>query len=657
MTVTAELAEPLASAVDEPRGVRTNRDIARTMTLPDGPYAGMLWDPESEPIQRVFIARLDQPRWRRWTLVTPSQRGKSLMGIALPMVRTLTELTQNVAYVMPNLEKLTQAWEAKVRPLIVGCGYGAWLPEKGPGSRGGRPSALTLRNPKTRARAGTLFFMAASGGGKETSLASVTARLAAADEGDDFESAAHLKLAEKRTAAFQNEGQFIAVSTVNDRRGRAGHPILDRYRSGTRTRLWFQCPHCAGTGEFAGFQVLDPESVVYEALSAPAAVATARYRCDYCAVLWTSDDHRRALASFLEVHDGQSVDAAGRVIGPEPEGDHYSLMATDLEWNMASLGAFAEDHWSATEALRERGDHSLMRQHYHKLRCEDYTADLEELELGHQLTWQGLLRRSQECPWGPSIHTTDKTEAGDGYFYSRHAADPPPEAEWCMAGVDVQQNRVYPTLIAGNRQGTTWDMAWSYQYARLDHMPWSEAELHALLSDTYLWLVTCAGNLPLTFAGFDVGDFGEHIWKWLDQQKGGVCKGMKGTGQVLKPEPGDVDGIICRRDRLYHVNVDNTRELVQAAYRRPSGEPGSGIIPRGLSNNPSDRAYLQHLVAEMQIADPKTKKVRLRQGPGRWDWLDARRMAYALNRLHLSNLTRPKSKRKYGTIGTVGGAS
>ncbi len=306
-------------------------------------------------------------------------------------------------------------------------------------------------------------------------------------------------------------------------------------------------------------------------------------------------------------------------------------------------------------ALRERGDHSLMRLYYMKRRCEEYTADVEELELGAELTWQFLLGRSQKCTWGPSIHTTDKGSP-DGYLYSRHAAEPPEGAEFCCAGIDVQNNRVYPVLVAGARDNTTWDVAWSYQYARADHMPWDQGELHRTLDAVLLWLQASASNLPLVFVGVDTGDFTKDLYSWIQSKRGGTVRAIKGTAENMKPHPGDVEGILYARDSLLHINSDSTRELVHSAYRRPNGTPGAAHIPNNLNNLASDRAYLQHLVAEMKTVDAKTRRTRIRQGPGRWDWLDARRIAYALTRLHLSRLNRPPpTSQRFGFVGTIEG--
>ncbi len=245
---------------EPPPAPRSSLNFARTMLLPDGKATGEHWDPATEPVQLVWVRECDNPRWQVMVDVAPSQRGKTLMGIALPLLRSVVELRQNVAYVMPNLEKLDQAWHGKLRPILEGCGYGYLLPVTGPGAKGGKPSILPFRDPFTKQRMGNAYFMAAGGGGKETSLASITAPVVAVDEGDDLENEAQLGLAFRRVKSYGEDYRIYIVSTVNDRRHRDDHPILIFYERGTRSRLWYACPHCGR------YQQLESERMVWEAV-------------------------------------------------------------------------------------------------------------------------------------------------------------------------------------------------------------------------------------------------------------------------------------------------------------------------------------------------------------------------------------------------------
>ncbi len=645
MSALAYLDQASIARWQPPPEPRSSLAFARSMTLPDGPAVGENWDPHTEPIQRVWVEQSDVSRWQVMVEVTPSQRGKSLMGVALPMLRSITELRQNFCYVMPNLEKLDQNWHGKIKPMLEGCGYGAWLPKDGPGARGGKPAILTLRDPKTGQRAGNLYFMAAGGGGKETSLSSVTAPALALDEADDLESEGQVGLVFRRAKSFGDDFRVSIVSTVNDRKNRDAHPILLFYERGTQSRLWYACPHCGK------YQPLEWEQVILDPVS---------YTCLHCPIAWTEADRQRALDNYRLVHKGQSVDIDGRVIGPEPEGRVFSLLAWDMEFHRASLQAIVAEYLTARASIETRGDHSAMRQFHHKVLCRDYHGDLDELELGTELTWRYLLARSQQCKqFGPTISTKDRnkednTEGGD-QTYSRHISVVPEGGNFCVGGIDLQNNRCYWSLVAFSLDLTTWDTAWGYEHAREDHMPWNVGELHAMLDRTHQVMRASTGSLPFEMGGLDVAD-GEHLgpaMAWLKGQAP-TWVPIRGRTQDMKPDKGDIDGIAYLRNGEWHLRIDNLRELIHAAYKRPNGTQGAAHIPYGLSNNASDIAYLKHLVAEMRVFDIKTKKEKIRQGPGRWDWQDARRIAEAMGRITIARMNRPPKKPSRVTYGIVG---
>ncbi len=651
-----------------PRLPRTHLELARSLLLPDGPNKGERWEPDTEPVQAVWVRQMDNPRWKTRTNVAPSQRGKSLQAIALPLLHALVECSQNAGYIMPTLDKLAQNWQSKLRPLFVGCGFGDWLPEKGPGSRGGKPAALTLVNRFTGERGGTLFFLAAGGGGKETALSSITAKLAASDEADDFASAGHLKLGEKRTESYGNDGRNIVASTVNDRKARDGHPVLEHYALGTRTRLWFQCPHCRDKGgPTAGFQVMTMEHLKYDGANADSAQTSARYVCDHCQAEWTEADRRTALLTFREVHAGQTVNAAGDVVGAEPTGDHYSLLSNDLEYNMSSLEKLAKEHWAATVAVQTRNDHSLMRLFFHKRLCEDYTGDQYLDGEAEQIDPQYLFRRSQASLWGPSVADTDREE--NDRTYSRHAADLPKECEFCVATIDVQMNRCYWLLKGGDRDVRTWDAAWGYEYANNDRKEMSKGDLFSVLDRIDALVREYAGGTPIVLRGVDANFLTDWVIDWLRTHHewhptygASAVKASKmehRTGDKVKDFPGIVylrrsADWKLRQDRV-HIDTTPMRLATQRGYLIKPGHAGAAHLPNGLQNNQSDKAYLQHLCAE-QWVEQKMKWEKTKGG-GRWDWLDLSTYGYALIRWHLERLrrdsTRPKRTVKYGNIGNL----
>jgi phage terminase large subunit GpA-like protein len=295
-----------------------------------------------------------------------------------------------------------------------------------------------------------------------------------------------------------------------------------------------------------------------------------------------------------------------------------------------------------------------MRQFYRDQLCQPYASELEEMEAGAELTWQELLEKSAAAKWGAAIHSTDRSPEVQGYTYSRHAAEPPASANFVVAGIDVQQNRVYTEASAYSMDGTSYDAAWAYQYARPDQMPWSRSEIGDLLNLQEQWLRSCCGALPLVAIGLDVGDSTDELMAFLATKRGGVWRATKGASSHLKDEPGDIPGIINVRNGIMLLQTDSLRTLIHSALRRPAGQAGAINLPAALRNNSSDTAYLRHLVAEQEVFDHKTKKIKLRHGPGRWDWHDARRITHAMALYHLRKLNRPATpQRQYGAIGKI----
>ena len=612
-----------------PPAPKSPMEFARTMILPDGPTPDQKWNPDTEPMQAAWVREMANPQWRYMIAVAPSQRGKSLMGTALPIEYHITQLQQDVAFAMPNLEKLEQTWHGKLKPLIIDSGFGEWLPKKGPGSEGGKPAVLMLTDPAGELRPKRLYFMAASGGGKETSKASNTVQAVVLDEADDLDHVGEVKLLSRRMRSFGKRIRYYIVSTVNDRKGRPGHPILTLYGQASQARLWYPCPACGRYQpmEWEQFQC-DDELI--------------GYHCIHCPALWTEEDRQQALSKWELVHPGQQVTDAGMVVGPKPAGSWFSLICWDVEFTRASMEEIAEEWRMASRLITEAGDHSLMKDFYRKVLNRDYTGDVEALETATELTWQSLLKRSQASKdWGPTIHTTDRRVEDDGHLYSRHVAPAPIGAHFAVGGVDVQGDRVYPVLAGYALDGTSWDIAWSYEMARVDRQGWNKAELFQLLERVHLNFHAWAQGIPLIGIALDTGDFTADLMDWIAPHRPLwlPIKGQKTLAPPKVPDQDDVEGIIHVREGLGHIHNGNTRNQIHTALRRNPTHPGAQLLPSGLGNNQSDTTYLRHVLGEIQVVDPKTGKLKVVE-KGRWDLLDARRYAHAIAQRHFRMLAR-----------------
>ncbi len=636
-----DIADRALARAKKRRRPPTYREFARTIALPAGDMKGHPFDPSSDPCQSYLITEMDSGRWERFYVCAPPQYGgKTLVGVLLPALRNAIALRLPVGYGLPTLQDLDKAWAEKLKPSLLKSGYEAHLPKAGPGARGGRGHTLQFIEPETGEIEGMLVFLAGGAYGSTVAAAIV-------DEVDQFRLSdgtplwGALEDIFNRANAYGRKALRIAVGTLEHDEQSIILPLVDE--QGTGTRAWPKCPHCGR------YQLFSWESVRYDPTDETTARESARIACEHCGTMLTEADRRRAIAASKFVHKTQHIDAAGEIVGAAPRTSCLGLLWDTLSSSLTDLREICVDHLRAKLQLDGHGDHGLMRKFYRYKLCRLYTAELEEMGNAAELTWRYLLDRATRCTFGPVRPVTDR-EADRQPTYSRHIAEPPPGCLGCVAGVDVQHNRIYWTLVAYAADGTTYDAAWGYEYARPDHAPASVGELHQMLDQADLTLTAACNDLPLVAVGIDVGDQTDALLAWCKGRP--TWKPTKGTAANMKDEHGDIPGIVHKRDGLYLIAIDAVRELLHAAYRRQNGLPGAAHIPFGLGNSATDTAYLRHLCAEKQVMDPKSKKLKVIHPGGRWDWQDARRIAEVMVRLQ----TRPKRTgpvRRYGAVGRI----
>lgn len=616
MSLVAALNSRLARRIRPPRSARPLAEFARLLRLPDGPAAGQFWEPATEPTQAALLREMARGRWRRVVVVFPSQRGKTLSAILMPTLYAIAEQRRSVGYVMPNLDKLAQNWDGKIKPAIEGTGFGAWLPAKGPGSRGGKPAVLTMRDPVSGLVAGRLYFMATGTGGRETSVSSVSPQVVVFDEADDAESAGQIELVFRRIESYGNDGLAIIASTVNDRRGREDHPVLVMHAAGTRSRMAHRCPHCA--------RHFVPEQEHLD-------METGRITCGLCGVIWSAADRSAALNKAVLVHHGQTVEA-GHVVGPEPVGDCFSILATGLDYHMGSLEKIAAEYRAAKSA-EAKGDTSLMRTHQNKVWCRPYVEPEAEGEISNKglatASERGTHDRRQVPAWARFL-TLAQDVQGDRHYWLAVAHGP--DERWAI--VDWG----YELLVAMGSDGKP--VRAPTPADRIDVMN----KIRDIADEG--WQIEGGDRrMRPSSRGVDIGWNTDEIAAWVQGEP--TWKAVRGvgedeakhiTGGIEKHLPAEVSrtkSIVIRRPpgwRIWWHKVDghHFRRQAHAALLRDPDQPASGSLPRGLK---STEALLLHLSGEVwEERDGKAgywREVRKRH-----DWLDCLVYALALALLH-----------------------
>lgn len=608
-------AERVSRIAAVPPPPKSYYDFARTMRLPDGPMAGQLWDPRSEPAQRIFTEACDSGKYNCFVHVAPSQRGKTLVAILMPTMRALVEERQSVAFIMPTLDKLNQNYQGKIKPMIDGSGFGPWLPKSGPGSQGGRPSAIVIRDPSTGVRSGLLYFMATGKGSSETGVSAVSAKFVFLDEGDDVESYGDIQLVYKRMESFGLAGRCFVASTVNDRGEREDHPILQAYEDTTKTRIGHVCPYCKVT------QVL-----VFDQLSESGIV------CSGCGVIWSETDRHLALNDAVPVHDG--------VVGATTTNLKFGLLTTGLDYHMAVIPAIYANMVQAKQA-EVKGDFSLMRLFAHKVKCEKYVEPIPDGEITHKfIALQSM-----------------------GSNYNKGTV--PAWALFLTMAVDVQEDRHYWGVIAHGPDDRWAYVDWGYTMLAPEgpngdplrpHTPQDRRRVNDEMRDMADrgWLIQGGSRrMSPVQRCIDIGYLpdelvawvqGEPSWKAVrgvgaDEAKKNVYQGREIPLHNELTRTGKVRAIIPDGWSIIRYQIDGHiyRRAAHAALLRKPDQPASGMVPINVKSNDYLALHLSARVwveAEEKAGQKAGKPAYWRENRRREDLLDVLIYALAMADLH-----------------------
>ncbi len=634
-------------------------DFARTLTVPDSendrgvpdPY-----EPSSHPGQLVFLQAMDgmydRPgsRFLVFVFIGDAQgAGKSWL-LQQTAFHDMVERGQNVIYGLPTRDLGGDIWSLKLRPAITGAGLEMYLPTSGPGSKdGSKPRFVPFKRINGKG-GGTLVFMAAGGRG-QSGQAALTAKKLLVDEVEDWAVQA-LTLIKKRISKNNQTAIQIYACTINknndpDKEDDASR-IQPLYDASTRGRMGYTCPHCRAITR------LEPERFAYEGKTMEEWKATAKVFCSKCDAAISQEQR-------LEMF------GHGTLITDDPTATTFGLRLTALDCPWKPLHWLAELHHSALLSA-DSGDHEPMRQLFNKEWSCQYAGDRNLDERAEKISPKYLLRRSDSnTAWGEVQTISDREGTNDKAprTHSRHIAPMPTGAQWSIVTIDIQADRLYWLLMAGDSQGRTYDVAWAYEHATFAMADMDKFQLWAVLDRIDGISRQITGDIPRVYAGVDANFRTDEVLDWLklhnewwplygaSARKAAKMRGKE--GERVEDAPGILylrrsDGWKLRQARC-HIDTNPMRMAAQRTFLLKPGEPHAAHLPHGLTSGRSDMTYLRHLCGEQW--DEKALKW-VEQPASRWDWLDCRTYAMALHRYHMLKLNRPrKSTIKYGVIGKV----
>jgi hypothetical protein len=368
-----------------PRIPLSHREFAeRFIRLATGPYAGQPFRVDRQPFTGLLFDELDSGRWPEIHITGPSQSSKTLSGFVIPTLRDVVELKEDVLIGVPEADMAADKWDKDFLPTLRESPDLMWLiPDKGPGSRGGRiKDRVTLGNG--------VDIKIMSRGGQDTAKAGYTARRIRVTESAGFSQAAEasveadpLRQLKARQRSFRRAERSLIVEgtiTIEEElpyRAR-GHDDDDKLIS-TRSRIVSPCPFCGehicpGREHLVGWQDAETEQE---------ATDRACFICPSCSKLINDEMRRASMAECRLVHWGQSVDQNGRVVGDLPPVS--TLWFQWHAWHNLLLDAAdtAIDEWKASQleegtAERENAEKELC-QFAHSVPFKSKLAENEPL--------------------------------------------------------------------------------------------------------------------------------------------------------------------------------------------------------------------------------------------------------------------------------------
>ncbi len=352
--------------------IRSIREFAEAeIVLPSGPFQGERFRVARQPWTGLWLDAIDSGRWRRFNLTGCSQAGKTLLGIACPVLWHLFENRETIIYAAPTLEMASDKWQQDVLPVIEASQYRDLLPRSGAGSRGGTPTKIVFRHGPT------LRFM--TGGGGDKVRAGFTSRVVVITETDGLDEAGgssreadKISQLEARTFAFGNRSRVYMECTTSTENGRTWKEL----KNGTDSRLSLPCPHCQAW--------VTPEREHLtgwtDAASATEAADLATLACPACGAAWNEAQRLDANLRARLVHKNQEVTGTGVVVGLEPRTPTLGFRFSSVNNCFSTMARVAEQEWASPRQTDADLAEKSLRQFWWTLPTEAEAVTLTEMD-------------------------------------------------------------------------------------------------------------------------------------------------------------------------------------------------------------------------------------------------------------------------------------
>lgn len=508
---------------------------AQEVRLPKGPRRGLLYDPEYAPFNKFIFDAIMDERWRKVSIVGPTQNGKTLVGTNIPLLYFIFETNEDVIFGLPSMELASGMWAEKLQPVVEDSKYKNLLPTKGAGSRGGSFNAVRFKNGIN------LRFMGAGGGAEQ--MSSHTAKYVILTEVDkmdqsrgDGSEADPVSLIQNRCDAFE-DSKIIMECTVTNEQGRIWQEAMVH---GSGGEIYVPCPKCNH------FQQLTRAGLNFDITSSLAAEESVYYQCEKCEDKWTNNDRLEALDDPLLAHRGQEIDQKkGIVVGDLPPTRGFGIHYNVLHSPMQSLAKTAGQQWEADRSdLKEVKKAMIQSKWAIPYRDEDIDREQISQQTLRKLADKSIYKLCEVPEWADDLVFT--TDIQKGYCY------------WQVEAYNMDTMR---SIVI--------------EYGTVDQREDSDVGFYNMLQDLDDIAEEGWEGIQPSIRLIDTGWEYKIIAKWLRiNPKWFGIKGI-GKGQRAKlsgkKEIYKIPGVMTIRpqddgNKIWFIEVDNTKAMVHDRY-------------------------------------------------------------------------------------------
>lgn len=387
MTHVEKFFSRLADAIRTPR-LRTMREFAEAeIIIPTGPFAGLRYSCARQPYSRLWFDEVDSGRWRRFVATGPTQSGKTLQALVIPVLYHLFEVGEDVIFAAPTMDIARDKWLRDILPVIKSSRYKDLLPRSGAGSKGGKAELVLIEFRNGR------VLRVMTGGGDDKSRSNFTSRVVAITETDGLDESSEtsreadkISQLEARTTAFDDRARIYMECTVSTEEGRT----WQEYSKGSESRIAIRCPHCRGyvTPErenLVGWQSAEDEIAAGE---------SGHVCCPSCGAQWTEEERIAANHDCRLVHRGMEIAPDGTLTAQPPRADTLGFRWNAVNNLLVKTKELAKKEWSGARATNEENSEKNLNQFTWAKPYKSPTLNLTELDP------QIIVKRTTQDPRG-----------------------------------------------------------------------------------------------------------------------------------------------------------------------------------------------------------------------------------------------------------------